>query len=100
MITTETTKGLKERPMLFGIRGEIIMVMVTFIVAESVLGLVFMVLSFFKKQYLFAFLMILFWVISVVSTVIGFRIYSTEKPYKNIKKRADIITNKNLKDYL
>ena len=100
MITTETTKGLRERPMLFGIRGELIMPMIAIIVAESVLFVVFMVLFFFKKQYGIAFFGLIFWIVFVVATIIGFRIYSTDKMYKKVKKRADIITNKDLTDYL
>lgn len=100
MITTETTKGLREKPMLFGIRGELIMPMIAIIVAESVLFVVFMVFFFFKKQYGISFLGLFFWLVFVVVTIIGFRNYSTDKMYKNVKSRADIITNKDLKDYL
>lgn len=100
MFTDRNLKGLKETPTTFGVRGRYIMLMVAMCMVVSFASIVIMVMLFFAKNFVFGFLMIPLWIIGVILVMSIFRYLSVQKEYKNIKKRAEIISNKDLIDYL
>lgn len=100
MYSDRSLKGLKETPMLFGVRGRYVMMMVAGLVIVSLLSVCGMVLFFFAKKFAIGFLILAFWFIEMFLVFSFFRWISIEKDFKKIKKRPEIITNKDLIDYL
>ncbi|MDR4895103.1 MULTISPECIES: hypothetical protein [unclassified Chryseobacterium] len=100
MYSEANLKGTKETPMVFGVRGRLIMLLVASEVLETVICVILMVAFFFNKKIALGFLVLAFWLIGFFFIFIFFRWISTVKDFKKIKKRPDIITNKNLIDYL
>ncbi|WP_336691123.1 MULTISPECIES: hypothetical protein [unclassified Chryseobacterium] len=100
MYSDQSLKGLKETPMFFGVRGRYVMIMVASMIVASLLLVCGMVLFFFAKKIAIGFLILAFWFIEMFLIFSFFRWISIEKDFKKIKKRPEIITNKDLNDYL
>jgi len=100
MITTETAKGLKESPMLFGIKGQYMMILLTICIIETLISVVAMSLTFFSKNFAGGVVSLFAGLFVVILTLIVFRNISDEKEYKHVKSRPEIVSNKDLLDYI
>lgn len=100
MYSDRSLKGLKETPMIFGVRGRYVMLLVGALVVETMVTVVAMVLFFFQKKFAIGFFILAMWFIGLILIFFFFRWVSVEKDFKKIKKRPEIITNKDLIDYL
>lgn len=100
MYKSPNTKGMRETPMIFGVRGKLMMPMITVIVADLLGFFIAMVLFFFKKEWKIGFILMFLMVVSIIAILLIFRFLSVQKEYKRIKKRPDLITNRDLKDFI
>jgi uncharacterized membrane protein len=100
MIITETTKGLKESPMLGGIKGRYMMILLAICIVETLICVVGMAICFFSKNFPGGIISLFLGFFAIAVTLIFFRNISQEKDYKSIKIRPEIISNQNLQDYI
>ncbi|MDR1926956.1 MAG: hypothetical protein LBQ13_04770 [Endomicrobium sp.] len=100
MITTESYKNLKDAPKIFGIKASFMMYFILILILELLVTIVSMILFFIKKSIGGGFGSILIGCSIIIVTYLFFEYASKQKKFKKIKKRAEIISNINLNQFL
>jgi len=100
MLSFETAKNLEETPLFMGIKGRYFMLLVACIITILVLFIFMTVLSIIIHNYGLIFLAFFGCMLLLLISFSVFRKISKPKRYKVLKQRPDLVSNKNLQDFL
>lgn len=93
-------KDLEITPLIFGIKGRYVMLLVLLVVVTIILTLVGAVVLFFHKKIGFSILIFFLGLGLIIGEVVFFQFISNKKKFADLEKGNNIVSNYDLKKYL